>query len=235
MCGIIGYIGKKQASPILLDALLRLEYRGYDSAGVSVLREGDLQVVKRKGKIAEGLGKALAKKKVQGHVGVGHTRWATHGAPCDENSHPHLDQKAQLAIVHNGVIENYDTLKERMLADGHVFHSATDTEVFAHLIGEHYDKVKKAGGSSADVHPLAQAVTNAIKEVTGAFGIAVVCKDFPDVIVGARRGSPLIVGVGEGENFLASDATAIAQYTRQVIYLNENDLVTLSAKDFKVV
>ena len=235
MCGIIGYIGGKQASPILLDALLRLEYRGYDSAGVSVLREGDLQVVKLKGKIAEGLGKALAKKKILGQVGVGHTRWATHGAPCDENSHPHLDQSGQLAIVHNGVIENYDTLKERMLKDGHIFQSATDTEVFAHLIGEHYEKVKNLNGKNGDSHPLAVAVTNAIKEVTGAFGIAVMCKDFPDVIVGARRGSPLIVGVGEGENFLASDATAIAQYTRQVIYLNENDLVTLTAKDFKVV
>ena len=235
MCGIIGYIGKKQASPILLDALLRLEYRGYDSAGVSVLREGDLQIVKRKGKIAEGLGKALAKKKILGQVGVGHTRWATHGAPSDENSHPHLDQSSGIAIVHNGVIENYDTLKERMLKDGHVFQSATDTEVFAHLIGEHYDKVKKLNSHNGDTHLLAVAVMNAIKEVTGAFGIAVMCKDFPDVIVGARRGSPLIVGVGDGENFLASDATAIAQYTRQVIYLNENDLVTLTAKDFKVV
>lgn len=231
MCGIIGYIGKQQASPILLEALRRLEYRGYDSAGVSVLRDGNLQVIKRKGKIAEGLARALAQEKLSGHVGVGHTRWATHGPPSDENSHPHLDQSGVIAVVHNGVIENYDVLKERMLAGGQTFHSATDTEVLAHLIGEHYEKVK---GRNGDLHPLARAVANALKEVVGAYGIAVICKDCPDVIVGARRGSPLIVGVGDGENFLASDATAIAAHTRQVIYLNDFDVVTLTARDFKV-
>jgi glucosamine--fructose-6-phosphate aminotransferase (isomerizing) len=232
MCGIIGYIGKSQASPILLEALRRLEYRGYDSAGVSVLRNGDLQIVKRKGKIDEGLGKALARENVPGHLGVGHTRWATHGPPSDKNSHPHLDQSGRIAIVHNGVIENYEPLKEAMLKAGHQFHSDTDTEVLAHLIGEHYLKVKDQSG---DLHPLTRAVMNALPEVVGAYGIAVICADHPDVIVGARRGSPLIVGVGEGENFLASDATAIAPYTRQVIYLNEQDIVTLTADKFRIV
>ena len=233
MCGIIGYVGKQQATPILLEALRRLEYRGYDSAGLAVLRAGDLQIVKHKGKIDEGLGKILAQHSPTGHIGIGHTRWATHGPPSDENSHPHLDQTGRIAVVHNGVIENYEPLKERFLAAGHQFHSATDTEVLAHLIGEHYEKLQ--GQPTGDNHPLTQAVMNALREAIGAYGIAVLCKDHPGVIVGARRGSPLIVGVGEGENFLASDATAIAPHTRQVIYLNDYDVVTLTADRFNVV
>ena len=233
MCGIIGYVGKQQATPILLEALRRLEYRGYDSAGLAILRAGDLQIVKHKGKIDEGLGKILAQHSPTGHIGIGHTRWATHGPPSDANSHPHLDQSGRIAVVHNGVIENYEPLKERFLAAGHQFHSATDTEVLAHLIGEHYEKLK--GQPTGDNHPLTQAVMNALREAIGAYGIAVLCKDHPDVIVGARRGSPLIVGVGEGENFLASDATAIAPHTRQVIYLNDYDVVTLTADRFNVV
>jgi glutamine---fructose-6-phosphate transaminase (isomerizing) len=233
MCGIIGYVGKQQAGPILLEGLRRLEYRGYDSAGVSILREGDLQIVKRKGKIDEGLGKVMGRKKIPGQLGIGHTRWATHGAPSDENSHPHLDQSGRISVVHNGVIENYESLKERFLAAGHTFHSVTDTEVLAHLIGEHYEKLK--ANPPHDNHPLTQAVMNALREAIGAYGIAVISADFPDVMVGARRGSPLIVGVGEGENFLASDATAIASHTRQVVYLNDYDVVTLHADRFNVV
>ena len=233
MCGIIGYIGKQQASLILLEALRRLEYRGYDSAGVAILRDGDLQIIKRKGKIDEGLGLALAKHSPIGNIGIGHTRWATHGPPSDENSHPHLDQTGRIAVVHNGVIENYETLKERFLAAGHKFHSATDTEVLAHLIGEHYEKIKDR--KTGDNNSLTQAVMNALREAIGAYGIAVISADHPDVMVGARRGSPLIVGVGEGENFLASDATAIASHTRQVIYLNDYDVVTLTADRFNVV
>jgi glutamine---fructose-6-phosphate transaminase (isomerizing) len=231
MCGIIGYIGKQQASPILLEGLRRLEYRGYDSAGVSVLRNGDLQIVKRKGKIDEGLGKELARNSIAGQVGIGHTRWATHGPPSDANSHPHLDQSGKIAVVHNGVIENYERLKEEMLKAGHEFKSATDTEVLAHLIGEHYQRLK---GKQGNGHPLALAVMSALREVIGAYGIAVVSAEHPDVIVGARRGSPLIVGVGEGENFLASDAPAIASHTRKVIYLNDYDVVTLTADRFNV-
>jgi len=249
MCGIVGYIGKQQAAPIILEGLRRLEYRGYDSAGISVLNEGkhDLQTRKKKGKIEEGLARLLAEKPLAGALGIGHTRWATHGPPSDENSHPHFDQTGRIAVVHNGVIENYMRLRDRL--QGHTYHSSTDTEVLAHLIGVHYeqvratrDKLPPAAHSTGsgqvptdDVHPLAQAVMNALREVIGAYGIAVACADFPDVIVGARRGSPLIVGVGEGENFLASDATAIASHTRQVIYLNDYDVVTLTPDRFSVV
>ena len=237
MCGIVGYVGKQQAAPLILEGLRRLEYRGYDSAGISVLRDKGVHTLKKKGKIDEGLAKLLDAKPLLGVIGVGHTRWATHGPPCDENSHPHYDESGRIAVVHNGVIENYDRLKERF--KGHTFKSSTDTEVLAHLIGEHYEKVlaQEATGhplTKTDTHPLAQAVMNALREVIGAYGIAVVCSDYPDVMVGARRGSPLIVGVGKGENFLASDATAIASHTREVIYLNDYDVVTLTADRFIV-
>ena len=237
MCGIVGYVGKQQAAPLILEGLRRLEYRGYDSAGISVLRDKGVHTLKKKGKIDEGLAKLIDAKPLLGVIGVGHTRWATHGPPCDENSHPHYDESGRIAVVHNGVIENYDRLKERF--KGHTFKSSTDTEVLAHLIGEHYEKVlaQEAAGhplTKSDTHPLAQAVMNALREVIGAYGIAVVCSDFPDVMIGARRGSPLIVGVGKGENFLASDATAIASHTREVIYLNDYDVVTLTADRFIV-
>jgi glutamine---fructose-6-phosphate transaminase (isomerizing) len=237
MCGIVGYIGKQQAAPIILEGLRRLEYRGYDSAGISILRDHALDTRKKKGKIDEGLARLLVEQPLDGSLGLGHTRWATHGPPSDENSHPHKDQSGRIAVVHNGVIENYERIREHF--KDHTFHSSTDTEVLAHLIGVHYEKVLKESKKAhplqkSEAHPLAQAVTNALREVIGAYGIAVVCSDFPDVIIGARRGSPLIVGVGEGENFLASDATAIAAYTRQVIYLKDYDVVTLTRERFKV-
>jgi glutamine---fructose-6-phosphate transaminase (isomerizing) len=237
MCGIVGYVGKQQAAPIILEGLRRLEYRGYDSAGISVLRACELHTWKKKGKIDEGLARLIHAKPLPGTLGLGHTRWATHGPPSDENSHPHFDQTGRIAVVHNGVIENYERLREQF--KGHNFHSVTDTEVLAHLIGSHYERIRAQEpnglfGSKEDAHPLAQAVMNALREVIGAYGIAVVCADFPDVLVGARRGSPLIVGVGEDENFLASDATAIASHTRQVIYLNDYDVVTLTADRFNV-
>src|SRR5688500_14342898 len=237
MCGIIGYVGKQSAAPILLEGLRRLEYRGYDSAGIAILNGGTLQLLKRKGKIDDGLAKVVAREKVEGSLGLGHTRWATHGPPSDENSHPHHDQSGRIAVVHNGVIENYEQIRERL--KDHTFRSATDTEVLAHLIGEHYEKVKKgtadaAANCNTEAHPLAQAVMNALREVIGAYGIGVVCADFPDVVVGARRGSPLIVGVSEGEHFLASDANAIAPHTRQVVYLSDYDVVTLRADRFAI-
>ncbi len=237
MCGIVGYVGKQSAVPIILEGLRRLEYRGYDSAGISVVRDAQLCTRKKKGKIDDGLAKLLIADPLDGHLGLGHTRWATHGPPSDENSHPHYDQSGKIAVVHNGVIENYERLRERL--KGHAFRSSTDTEVLAHLIGEHYARLKAepdkgpAPGKS-ETHPLAQAVMGALREVIGTFGIAVVCSDYPDVIVGARRGSPLIVGVGDGENFLTSDANAIASHTRQVIYLNDSDVVTLTPGKFKV-
>ncbi len=229
MCGIIGYVGKQKAAPIILESLRRLEYRGYDSAGLAIIRDHQLLTRKRKGRIDEGLAKLLSAEPLDGQLGLGHTRWATHGPPSDENSHPHCDQSGRIAVVHNGVIENYERLRDQL--KGHHFLSVTDTEVLAHVIGEHYAKL---AGKNGDVHPLAQAVMNALREVIGAYGIAVICSDHPDVIVGARRGSPLIVGVGDGENFLASDANAIAPHTRQVVYLNDYDVVTLRAGQFKV-
>jgi glucosamine--fructose-6-phosphate aminotransferase (isomerizing) len=232
MCGIVGYVGKQSASPIILEGLRRLEYRGYDSAGISVLQEGRLQTLKKKGKIDEGLACLLQVQPLAGHLGLGHTRWATHGPPSDENSHPHLDQKGRIALVHNGVIENYDRLKQRLARAGHTFRSATDSEVLAHLIGEHYDRL--VGQTTGANHPLTQAVMDALREVIGTYGIAVICTDHPGLIVGARRGSPLIIGVGQGENFLASDTNAMVAHTRQVVYLNDYDVATLTSEDFNV-
>jgi len=230
MCGIIAYIGRKDASPILVEALRRLQYRGYDSAGLAVLNAGQLSVRKKKGNIDQGLAASLAEQPAAGSVGIGHTRWATHGPPSDENSHPHLDQSGKIAIAHNGVIENCDRLKQKLLAEGHVFVSATDTEVLAHLIGKYYEK-KAASGNG---HALTQAVCEALREVIGTYGIAVVCADHPGVLVGARRGSPLIIGVGQNENFLTSDANAIVAHTRQAVYLNDYDVATLTPEGFEV-
>jgi glucosamine--fructose-6-phosphate aminotransferase (isomerizing) len=231
MCGIIGYIGKKSAAPILIEGLRRLEYRGYDSAGMAVLAEPGLSIRKRKGKIDEGLAPLLEQQPTPGHLGIGHTRWATHGPPSDENSHPHLDQSGRIAVVHNGVIENYDRLKERLLAAGHTFQSGTDTEVLAHLIGDYFEK---RNTRNSDPCPLATAVCDALREVIGTYGVVVISTEQPDIMIGARRGSPLIIGIGEGEHFLASDANAIVAHTRQVVYLNDYDVATVTAQRFDV-
>jgi glucosamine--fructose-6-phosphate aminotransferase (isomerizing) len=243
MCGIIGYVGKKAVSPILLEGLRRLEYRGYDSAGIAVLDGDELLVRKKKGKIGEGLARLLKSEPVAGNLGIGHTRWATHGPPSDINSHPHLDQSGRIAVVHNGVVENFDALRQKLLATGHKFKSGTDTEVLAHLIGDYYGKrqkvaqpsrlhLKKAGETPA---LLTQAVCDALREVIGTYGIAVICADQPDTIVGARRGSPLIIGIGAGENFLASDANAIVAHTKKVVYLNDYDVATITPERFDVL
>ena len=208
----------------------RLEYRGYDSAGVAVLHGADLLVRKKKGKIDEGLARVLKSEPAAGSLGIGHTRWATHGVPSDENSHPHLDASGKIAVVHNGVIENYDALKQRLLKAGHKFRSGTDTEVLAHLIGEHYAKRAGKNGDS-----LTQAVCDALREVIGTYGLAVICTDFPNTIVGARRGSPLIIGIGKDENFLASDANAIVAHTKKVVYLNDYDVATITPERFDVL
>jgi glucosamine--fructose-6-phosphate aminotransferase (isomerizing) len=257
MCGIIGYVGKKSASPILLEGLRRLEYRGYDSAGIAVLDKTGLVVRKKLGKIDEGIARLLKAEPVTGTLGIAHTRWATHGVPSDKNSHPHLDASGKIAVVHNGVIENYDTLKQKLLAAGHKFKSDTDTEVLAHLIGEYYEKRRKSGSagilpavSSSDKSParrqdagapgmngdtLTQAVCDALREVIGTYGLAVICADFPNTIVGARRGSPLIIGIGKDENFLASDANAIVAHTKRVVYLNDYDVATITPERFDVL
>ena len=244
MCGIIGYVGKKAVSPILLEGLRRLEYRGYDSAGIAVLHNGGLLVRKKKGKIDEGLTRLLKSEPVAGNLGIGHTRWATHGPPSDINSHPHLDQSGRIAVVHNGVIENYDALKQKLLATGHKFRSGTDTEVLAHLIGDYYEKRRQKVAQSSRLQTknagetpalLTQAVCDALREVIGTYGLAVICADEPDTIVGARRGSPLIIGIGKGENFLASDANAIVAHTKKVVYLNDYDVATITSERFDVL
>ena len=183
MCGIIGYVGKKAASPILLEGLRRLEYRGYDSAGIAVLDGDALLVRKKKGKIDEGLARLLKSEPVAGNLGIGHTRWATHGPPSDVNSHPHLDQSGRIAIVHNGVIENYDALRQKLLATGHNFKSSTDTEVLAHLIGDYYGK---RPGKNGNGNRLTQAVCDALREVIGTYGLAVISADEPGAQVTAR-------------------------------------------------
>ena len=205
MCGIIGYVGKKAAAPILLEGLRRLEYRGYDSAGVAVACGDELLVRKKVGRIDQGLARLLKAEPAAGNLGIGHTRWATHGPPSDVNSHPHLDQSGRIAVVHNGVIENYDALKQKLLAAGHTFKSGTDTEVLAHLIGDYYQKRKVGravpcapdssnGGAHGVTRPtndiLTQAVCDALRDVIGAYGIAVICAEEPATMVGARRGSP---------------------------------------------
>jgi len=233
MCGIVGYIGRKQAAPIVVEGLRRLEYRGYDSAGLAVLKESQLHLRKRQGRIHEGLARILQSDPVSGSTGIGHTRWATHGQPSDLNSHPHLDRSGRIAVVHNGVIENCDRLEARLESEGHQFNSETDSEVLAHLIGSHYETLCSESGPASD--RLTQAVVNALREVIGTYGIAVICADAPDVIVGARRGSPLVLGIGDSEHFISSDVNAIIAHTRQVVYLNDYDVLTISDGRFDVI
>jgi glutamine---fructose-6-phosphate transaminase (isomerizing) len=229
MCGIVGYIGKRLASPILLDGLRRLEYRGYDSSGMALQNRGGIEVLRRAGRI-ENLRQLVAEIEPQSHTGISHTRWATHGAPTDLNAHPHKDASGKLAIVHNGVIENYQILRDALKADGHVFESETDTEVLAHLMGDYYDKSTE----KAPVARLVSAVQKALGRVKGTYGIAVIHTEAPDVIVGARLGSPLVVGLGLEEHFLASDVSAIVAHTKDVIYLNDYDVVTITKDGFDV-
>jgi len=221
MCGIVAYIGFRPALPILLDGLKRLEYRGYDSSGVSLLSSGKIRTTKEVGKIRE-LEKKLETEQIEGFLGICHTRWATHGEPSEINAHPHLSANGKIALVHNGIIENYAILKKKLQAEGVKFKSDTDTEVVAHWIAKFYK------GN------LGKAVLEALKHVEGTFGLAVICEDEPDVLVGARRGSPLILGVGENESFLASDVSAIVGHTQKIVYLEDNDVITIGRNDFEI-
>ena len=232
MCGIYGYIGKEEASGIIVEGLRRLEYRGYDSAGIAIHDGQSVTIRKRQGRIDSGLGPLLTQSPAPGKIGIGHTRWATHGDPSDENSHPHEDASGSIAIVHNGIIENVDRLRQTLEAADHQFESATDSEVLAHLIGSYY--CPSSPDESRDVTILTNAVVRALKEVIGTYGISVICTDFPDVIIGARRGSPLIIGVGDNEHFLTSDANAVVPHTKQVVFLNDYDVATVQADRFSV-
>lgn len=213
MCGIVGYIGHKQAYPILLNGLKRLEYRGYDSAGIALLN-GENRIYKCKGKVSD-LEKYVIGKDISGTVGIGHTRWATHGEPNDVNAHPHVSMNGVFTLIHNGIIENYSRLKKRLIDRGYTFKSETDTEILVNLIEYIYLK----GQVSAEI-----AVRLALTKVIGAYGILVTCTQEPDMIIAARKGSPLVVGIGNGEYFFASDATPIIEHTNRVVYLNDNDV-----------
>ena len=217
MCGIVAYVGSKQAYPILVKGLQRLEYRGYDSAGVSILNSG-LQVYKCKGKVSD-LEAFVTDKDVTGTIGIGHTRWATHGEPNDTNAHPHYSESGDMAMIHNGIIENYATLKEELVFRGHTFKSDTDTEVLIHLI----EDVQQNAGLD-----LAEAVRVALTQVVGAYAIVIISKDDPSTLIGAKKGSPMVVGIGEDEFFIASDATPIVEHTKNVVYLEDEEIVEVT-------
>ena len=222
MCGIVGYIGKNQAAPILLEGLEKLEYRGYDSAGIATLNNGKIEVAKAKGRLAVLAEKTNNGKSVPGTIGIGHTRWATHGEPSDVNAHPHVSMDGRFSIVHNGIIENYISLKEKLISKGYEFKSETDTEVIAHLF-EYYYK-----GDIID------AMIKVINRVEGSYALGVLCADYPDQFVAVRKASPMIIGLGKEENFIASDVTAILNHTRDVYYLEDNEIVVLTKDDVKV-
>jgi len=221
MCGIVGYIGLRSAVPVLMDGLRRLEYRGYDSAGIAFIENSSLFIKKRKGKVQD-LQTTVSSQHSSSSCGIAHTRWATHGEPNEKNAHPHTDCKGEIALVHNGIIENYSTLKKYLTDKGHVFISDTDTEVLAHLVEEHFN------GSLID------SVILALAQVEGTYGIAVISKKEPDKIVVARKGSPLLVGKGEGENFIASDVAAILRYTNEIIYLEDGETAEVTREGFTV-
>ena len=228
MCGIVGYVGGKPARNILIEGIKRLEYRGYDSAGLAMVHEGALHVCKRPGRIAA-LEEAIAEDPAlaDGTIGIAHTRWATHGAPNQANAHPHTDCTGRIAIVHNGIIENYADLKKLLLDRGHEFTSETDSEVLVHLISDFYR------GNGADRIEL--AVQMALREVTGTYGLVVICVDEPDKLVAARKGSPLIIGIGPDEYLVASDASAIVEHTVNVVYLNDNEMAVLDGDGLRTL
>src|SRR3954467_7629412 len=223
MCGIVGYIGPKTATPLLIEGLKRLEYRGYDSAGIATMNGAGLESRKAKGKISM-LEAVVEGAPVHGTVGIAHTRWATHGAPNECNAHPHHDCTGTIAVVHNGIIENYGALRQMLIQQGHKFESETDTEVLAHLIE-----------AAMDDDPLEDAVIDALHLVEGTYGIAVISSRDPDKIVCARKGSPLLIGLGEGEYYVASDVAAILQHTRQVVYLDDGEMGVLTRSGYEVL
>jgi len=225
MCGIVGYIGKrKDIYPVLIKGLKRLEYRGYDSAGVAVIKDGQMITAKKIGKIKE-LEKQVGNKIKDGQVGIAHTRWATHGGVTDANAHPHFDCDKKIAIVHNGIIENFQTLKKLLEKEGHKFRTQTDSEVLAHLIEKYYK----------EVNDLAKATRLALKKVVGAYGLLVISLDEPDKLVVARKGSPIAIGIGQDEYIVASDATPILEYTKKVIYLDDEEVAVINHDGYRVV
>jgi glucosamine--fructose-6-phosphate aminotransferase (isomerizing) len=229
MCGIVGYVGKQKASPFILEGLKRLEYRGYDSTGVAILQGGAFTVVKKTGRVAN-LEREVAKISLNGTFGIGHTRWATHGGVTDANAHPHVSSDGKIALIHNGVIENYSGMKKFLLTKGYTFLSETDTEVLCNLIAYHYAKEPVVEGENR----LFAAVRKALLHAEGTYGIVVMCTDLPGEMVAARKGSPLILGLGDGENIVASDVSAIVARTQNVVYLKDGEIVRLTPKEFQI-
>ena len=221
MCGIVGYIGPREAYPIVIKGLKRLEYRGYDSAGIALINNNGLNLYKKKGKVAD-LEEETLGKDVSGHIGIGHTRWATHGEPSDRNAHPHLSNDGQLSMIHNGIIENYTSIKQELLNKGYTFSSDTDTEVLLNFIQD----IKQNNACS-----LEEALRSALKRVVGAYCILLIDKNDPDTIIAARKGSPLVIGIGKGEHFLASDATPFIEYTKEVVYVNDYEIAIVKADE----
>ncbi|AQT69369.1 Glutamine--fructose-6-phosphate aminotransferase, isomerizing [Anaerohalosphaera lusitana] len=233
MCGIVAYIGEKEAQPILLEGLKRLEYRGYDSAGVSLLVSKSFRIRKTTGRITA-LEAEIGKETRHESLGIGHTRWATHGKPTTANAHPHTDCSGKICLVHNGIIENYATLKKWLESKGCTFASETDTEVIANLIGYFYSSENGDGDAEREgINKFEWAVQQALRELVGTYGLAILCSDFPDMLIGAKKGSPLILGVGENEYIVASDAAAIVEHTTQAIYLSDNEIVTIKGNTFR--
>ena len=233
MCGIVAYFGKKHAQPILTEGLKRLEYRGYDSAGVALLKDSQFDVYKTSGRIAN-LEEILPEVESPATVGIGHTRWATHGVPNTTNAHPHTDYTGKITVVHNGIIENYAILKKWLIKEGCEFKTETDTEVVANLIGYFYEKQQARNGESAPAqcNHFEWAVQQALNEVVGTYGLAILCSDCPDMMIGVKNGSPLILGVGDNEYIIASDASAIIEHTSQAIYLSDGEMVTIDSSGF---
>jgi glucosamine--fructose-6-phosphate aminotransferase (isomerizing) len=228
MCGIVGYIGFRNASDFLLDGLHRLEYRGYDSAGIAVFQNGDVAVRKRAGRVCE-LDRLIETDGVEGTVGIGHTRWATHGETTDVNSHPHVGGNGEVVLVHNGVVENHSVLRTQLQTLGYVFRTTTDTEVIAHLIAHHLEKRIETDGDVCTQEICIEVVESAMRKIEGTYGVAVLFRDCPDLLVAARAGSPLVVGIGRGEYFVASDASPLVGYTEEVVYLADHEIVALTS------
>ncbi|HVW00841.1 MAG TPA: class II glutamine amidotransferase, partial [Planctomycetaceae bacterium] len=234
MCGIVGYVGFRDATGILLEGLHRLEYRGYDSAGLAVRDDHGITLRKKAGRVAE-LAGLVERQPVHGSLGIAHTRWATHGEANDTNSHPHVGGNGEVVLVHNGVIENYSALRDRLQSLGYVFRTATDTEVIAHLIAHQLEELAHLGHPAEDRQTLITAVEQALRALKGTYGLAILFRDHPNLIIAARLGSPLVVGIGKGEYFLASDAGPLVGHTQQVVYLADNELAILTPDNLEII
>ena len=232
MCGIVGYIGKQKASPILINGLIRLEYRGYDSAGISTIESDGLSIMKNKGRV-KNLYDLDGIDKLEGTIGIAHTRWATHGKPSKENAHPHQDNSKTFSVVHNGIVENYNDLRKFLTDNGYNFLSETDTEIIPNLIDFYYKKDDKNNFKNTDIKKFLSAVKNACSDLKGSFALEIICKDFPDNMIVVRKDSPLVIGKGDGENYISSDIPAILSFTRNFYLLNDYEFALLSRDDIK--